>query len=309
MDRDSVDWKGYIPAITTPFAADGELDRDDFRQLLDWMVAERMHGVALAGTTGEWFSLEPAERKELFALGAEQIEGRITVLGGCTSYTPHESIEYARAARDAGLDGIFLTPPPYVVPSEREIVAFYEAVSDAVDIAICVYNWPRGTGVDMRPSLLQRLAEIESVVAVKNSTGDVGLFLEGFFAVKDEVRYFGVPMTELGITLLQHHGADGTIGAGAVLGSDHPLFFEHVWAGDLDAARRCGARDRLLFEHWINADYSPRFGSPQAIMKAALNLRGLPGGQPRPPLLPLTDEESERVAATLAELGLLAVPV
>jgi dihydrodipicolinate synthase/N-acetylneuraminate lyase len=116
-------------------------------------------------------------------------------------------------------------------------------------------------------------------------------------------------MNELGITLLEHHGADGTIGAGAVLGSDHPSFFDHVWAGDFDAARRCGARDRLLFEHWINPDYSPRFGSPQAIMKAALNLRGLPGGQPRPPLLPLTDEETERVAATLAELGLLAVPV
>jgi len=61
-------------------------------------------------------------------------------------------------------------------------------------------------------------------------------------------------MSELGITLVERHGGDGTIGAGAVLGSDHPNFFNHVWAGDLEKARRSGARDRRLFEDWINPD-------------------------------------------------------
>jgi 4-hydroxy-tetrahydrodipicolinate synthase len=115
-------------------------------------------------------------------------------------------------------------------------------------------------------------------------------------------------MNEIGITLVRHHDADGTIGAGAVLGSEHPNFFNHVWANELDAARECGARDRLLFARWIAADYSPRFGSPQAIMKTALNLRGLPGGYPRPPLLPLSNDEVERVRDTLRELGLAPVP-
>jgi 4-hydroxy-tetrahydrodipicolinate synthase len=307
MDRHDVDWKGYIPAVTTPFAEDGSFDARDWNELLEWMVAEEMHGVAVAGTTGEWFSMTPDERVELFRLAAKTIDGRITLLAGCTAYTPAEAIEYARAAADAGCDGILLTPPPYVVPNEDEIVAYYRAVSDAVAIPMCVYNWPRGTGVDMSVGLLSRLAELEHVVAIKNSTGEVARFLDGFFALHDAVRYFGVPMTELGITLVQHHGADGTIGAGAVLGSDHPNFFRYVWAGDLDGARRCGARDRLLFERWINPDYSPRFGSPQAILKAALNLRGLPGGYPRPPLLPLTDEQVERVRATLAELDLAPV--
>ncbi len=307
MNRDSVDWKGYIPAITTPFTEDGDFDPDGFGELVEWLVAEGMHGIAVAGTTGEWFALTARERKELFRLAGEQIDGRITVLGGCSSYTPAETIEYAHAARAAGLDGILLTPPPYVVPGPREVVAFYESVSAAVDIPICVYNWPRGTNVDLSVDTLRRLAEVRNIVAIKNSTGDLGRFLDGFFALKEEVRYFGVPMNELGITLLRHHGADGTIGAGAVLGSDHPRFFDHVWAGDLDAARRCGARDRVLFEDWINADYSTRFGSPQAIMKAALNLRGLPGGYPRPPLLPLTEDEIERVRTTLAQLDLVAV--
>ena len=71
------------------------------------------------------------------------------------------------------------------------------------------------------------------------------------------------------------------------------------------AALACGARDRILFDHWINPDYSPRFGSAQAIMKAALGLRGVPAGPPRPPLLPLAPDEVERVRATLVELGLV----
>lgn len=306
MNRDTVDWKGYIPAITTPFGESGDLDLDGWGELCDWMVAEGMHGIAVAGTTGEWFSLEPAERIALFHAAADVVGGRITVLGGCMAFTPREVIAYAEVVRDAGLDGVLLTPPPYIVPSERELFHWYKVVSDAVDVPICVYNWPRGTNVDMSPQLLARIAEIPNVVAIKNSTGDFGRFVQGLYAVRGSVRYFGVPMDEVGLTLLRE-GADGTLGAGAVLGRDQPGFFNAAWAGDTEEALRLGARDRLLFEHWINPDYSTRFGSPQTIMKAALNLRGLPGGLPRPPLLPLTEGEIERVRATLAELDLVAV--
>lgn len=305
MDRRDVEWKGYIPAITTPFRQDGEIDWPGWHTLLEWMVAEGMHGIAVAGTTGEWFSLTPNERVELFRTAARQIRGRIPVLAGCSAFTPAEAIAYAQAAREFGLDGILLTPPPYVVPTDREIIAFYKAVSDAVPIPICVYNWPRGTNVDMSTEVILRLAEIEHVVAIKNSTGNFAAFLDAFFAVKDRLRYFGFPMNELGITLVLHHGGDGVMGSGAVLGRDHPNFFNTLWAGDLDAARRYGERDRRLFQDWINPDYSTRFGSPQSVMKAALNLRGLPGGYPRPPLLPLTEEEVQRVRETLVSLGVI----
>ena len=304
MDRSSVSWRGYIPAVTTPFTASGELDRRGWQELVEWFVAEGLHGIAVGGPTGEWFSMAAAERVELFRLAARQVRGRMPVLGGCSAYTPREAIDYARAAKECGLDGIFLTPPPYVVPTDREIVAFFQAVSDAVAIPICVYNWPRGTNVDLTARTVQRLAEIEHVVAVKNSTGDVGRRLEIFFAVKDRLRYFGVPVNELGITLIQHHGADGSIGSGAVLGAEHPRFFECVWKGDLDGARESAARNRFLFEQWTNPDFSSKIGSPQAVMKAALNLRGLPGGHPRPPILPLLPEEVDRVRETLHALGI-----
>lgn len=303
MDGDTVDWKGYIPALTTPFTADGELDRAAWCELVEWMVAEGMHGIVVAGTTGEWFSLTGEERADLFRLAADAVRGRIPILGGCMAFTPREAISHAEAAKEAGLDGILLTPPPYVVPNEREIVEWYESVSRAVEIPMCIYNWPRGTVVDMQPELLARLAEIRNVVAIKNSTGDFGAFVNGLYAVRGAVRYFGVPMNEAGITLLEA-GAHGTLGAGAVLGSDHPSFFDRVWEGDIDAALRHGARDRVLLEDWLRPDYGARFGSAQSLMKGALNLRGLPGGYPRPPLLPLTADELERVRTTLAKLDL-----
>ena len=132
MNRESVDWRGYIPAVTTPFTAGLELDRDGWRAQLDWLLAERMHGIAVAGTTGEWFSLTATERIELFRSAAGHVAGRMTVLAGCNAYTPGEVIGYARAALEAGCDGILLTPPPYIVPSRAEVVAWYRAVSDAV---------------------------------------------------------------------------------------------------------------------------------------------------------------------------------
>src|SRR3954447_25137884 len=232
MDRDTVEWRGYIPAATTPFTADGELDLDAWRELLGWLQRERMHGVAVAGTTGEWFSMTSGERMSLFEAAAERLGGRMTILAGCSAFTPGESIGYARAAKGMGFDGILLTLPPYVVLNERETIAWYRAVSDAVDIPICVYNWPRGTGVDMSPRLLAAIAAIDNVVAVKNSTGNMAAVLQTLYSLRDRVRIFGVPASELGIMLIESAGADGTIGAGAVLGSDHADFFEHVWAGD-----------------------------------------------------------------------------
>ncbi|GAA3514899.1 dihydrodipicolinate synthase family protein [Actinocatenispora rupis] len=304
MNRDSVDWSGYLPAVTTPFTEDGELDLAAWREQLDWLLAERMDGIIVAGTTGEWFSLSEPERAELFRTAADQAAGRVPVLGGATAYTPGEAIRHATAARAAGLSGVLLTPPPYLVPSRREIVAFYRTVSAAVDIPICVYNWPRGTGVDLDVALLTELAGIDTVVAVKNSTPDFGSFVRGLIALGERVRYFGIPTNDTGIALLTKLGGDGLMGAGGVLGADHPGFFRAVAAGDLDTARQLGARDRVLMDAWFGADYGARFGNAPAILKYALRRRGVPGGHVRPPLLPLTADEQKRVADTLDSLGL-----
>ncbi len=301
MDRTDVAWTGYIPAITTPFDRDGALDLDAFDVQFGWLAAQGMHGVVLAGTTGEWFSMSAAERARLFEAGAG-FAGAMWVLGGCNAFTQEEAIAHARVAQRVGLDGILVTPPPYVVPNRREILRFYQDISDATDIPICIYNWPRGCIVDLVPDLLDELAGIDHVVAVKNSTGNVADFLAGLYRLEGRLRYFGMPTSPLGVDLVSLGHGDGLMGAGAPLGSDHPEFWRAMEAGDRQRALALGARDRVLMQRWFTTDYGPQFGSAQAIMKTALRLQGIPAGYVRKPLLELTDAEATVVADTLAEL-------
>src|SRR5262249_26479231 len=155
---------------------------------------------------------------------------------------PTESLRYARAAVDLGLDGIVVAPPPYAVPNDDEVLAFYRWLLDQVQLPACIYNWPRGTNLDLSPQLLARLAELETVVALKNSTTSASSFLDTFFALKDSIRIFGFGSDERSITLITDHGGDGTIGAGAVLGHEHPAFWEALWRGDIQEAQHWGAR-------------------------------------------------------------------
>lgn len=307
MDRSTVSWRGYIPAITTPFDEHGDLDLTALRAQIEWYEAEGLHGVIVAGTSGEWFSLTTEERADLFAAAGRHRSDSFVVIGACNAFTAREAVVHARAAESAGLDGILLTPPPYVVPNRREVVQFYQEVSDGSDIPMCVYNWPRGCIVDLGVDVLTEIAAVDNVVAIKNSTGDFASFLAGMYALEGQVRYFGLPTSPLGADLaLLGHG-DGLMGSGGVLGSDHPGFWNAVDAGDRERAIELGARDRVIMEAWFTPDYGVQFGNQQAIMKTALRLRGVPAGYVRRPLLELSTDEVGIIASTLASLGIETV--
>ena len=309
MDRNSISWRGYIPAITTPFDKAGNLDLEAFEGQMEWLKNERLQGVILAGTSGEWFSLTTEERARLFEVGGRYRSDDFVVLGSGNAFTKAEVISHAHSAEEAGLDGLLLTVPPYIVPNRREIVSFYQAVSDASDIPLTVYNWPRGCVVDMSVELLDELADIDHVVAIKNSTGDFASFLDGMYKLESKVRYFGLPTSELGTDLaLLGHGA-GLMGSGGVLGSDHSDFWRAIDAGDRQRALALGERDRVVMQDWFLPNYGAQFGNQQAIMKTALRLRGVPGGYVRDPLLELSPEEVGRVRATLEKLEIETFPI
>ncbi|WP_232476250.1 dihydrodipicolinate synthase family protein [Flavisphingomonas formosensis] len=303
--RARVEWRGYIPAIVTPFAADGSLDPGALGTMLEWLHAEGMHGLVVAGTTGEWTSLSAGERALLFKAAGAQMAGKLPLLAGCTSFTARESLAFADHAADCGFDGVLVTPPPYVRPSEEEILGFYAQVSAGSRLPICVYNWPPGTGIDMSVDLLERIAALDNVVAIKQSTGDLRRFLATFFRLNESVRVFGHSMDEHGLALLEARGGDGTMGAGGVLGRIHADFYNHFWAGDIEAARECGRKDRVIMEDWYTQELVGRFGSGPAILKAAFAERGVPAGRVRPPLNDVSAEDRAKIRETLARLGCL----
>jgi 1-pyrroline-4-hydroxy-2-carboxylate deaminase len=307
MDRNDVSWRGYWAACPTPFKADETYDPDTHRALLDWYIEQGLHGVLINGTTGEWFSQTHDERKLVAATVVEHVAGRIPVVIGCTAYTAREAGALARHAVAAGADGVESTAPPYVKPFPDEIVAYYEDLAAATDAPVMVYNWVHGTAVDMDAELVLRLAEIDTIVALKDSTPNAEQFYETSRRVVDRLRVFGPYMSVRGYEQLKAHGGDGFIGGGTVFGAPDPQFWEDHWAGGNDACRAHAERTDALFPRlWLPGGWAGKYGGYQSQLKAIMKLLGQPGGEPRRPRLPVDDPRSlEEIRAVLVEFGLL----
>lgn len=307
MDRSSVSWRGYIPAAPTPFSpTDGALDEQALRALMEHYVAAGVHGVMLNGTAGEWWTQTDDERRRVAEVAVEAVAGRIPVIVGCTAFTAAGVIERARDARAAGADGMMLTPPPYAHPTQAEILHHYRLVDAAVDLPILAYNWPRGTNVEIEVGTAAAICDLEHVVALKCSTADTDVVLDYVEQLSDRVRIFAALIGPRGLAILHGLGGDGYIDGGGIGARFAVPYFEHLWAGDLDAAREHGRRWAELTRAWVTPDFGGRFGSPAAQLKAAMRLLGQPGGEVRQPQLPLTDPAAlAGLEAVLRSAGLL----
>lgn len=291
MDRESVDWWGYWPAAPTPFAADGSLDEEALASLMGLYCSQGVHGVLINGSTGEWFSQSGEERRRVAEVAVRAVGGRIPVVVGVSAYTAHEASDLAEHAASVGAAGVLATPPPYVHPAPEEIVAFYTAVSTATELPFMVYNWPRGVSVDISavPGLIERLADLDHVVAVKDSTGDWLRMLGTVEAVCDRVRVFGSFLHRRGLAVLLGLGGDGNIDGGGIGAPFAVPYYEAVRLGDRIAAEISVDRYARLSCALIRGDYSGVFASPISQLKAAMALLGQPGGEVRAPLLPLRE--------------------
>ena len=307
MNRDDVGWRGYWPACPTPFTGDGAVDVDSLRALVEWYIGEGMHGIFINGTTGEWFSQSPEERRVVAETAIDQVAGRATVVIGCTSLTSKQAVELGRHAIAAGADGIGSTPPPYSKTYDDETVRYFQDISDGVDAPVMVYNWPHGTSVDIGPDLAERIAAVDNVVAIKDSTPDLAQFFETAKRVVGRVRIFGPFMSVAGLEFLLEHGGDGFIGGGSLWGAADAEFWEAVWSGDLETARVHARRtDELFPKLWLPGGWGGVYAAYQSQLKAIMTMIGQPGGWPRRPRLPLTDPASlEAIREILAEESLL----
>ena len=308
MDRNDVSWRGYWAACPTPYGEHGELELDLLRELIEFYVGAGLHGVLINGTTGEWFSQSDGERRQVAETVIEAARGRLHVVIGCTDYTAKGVAARAEHAMAAGADGVESSPPPYSRPLPDEIVAFYEDISRAVPGApLMVYNWPHGTSVDLDPQLASRLADVDSVVALKDSTPNFDQFVQTTRAIAERVRVFGPFMISAGYAALRDVGGDGTIGGGTIFGASDPAFWEAHWRGDEDACRAHAARtERLHAKLWLPGGWAGHFGHYQSQLKAIMAMIGQPGGTVRPPRLPVSDPAKlAAIRAILVEEAIL----
>jgi 4-hydroxy-tetrahydrodipicolinate synthase len=286
--------------VVTPFTEDGALDFEAFCENLDLLIDEGITGAVVAGHTGETWAIGDEERSILFEKAVETAKGRAAVVAGVSAIRTEHAVEYAKMAKAAGADGVLLTAPAYAIVNDREVVAHFEAVSNTVDIPIMIYNIPRRVGRELKPYLIERLAEVDTVVALKQSSPSFDEVGEAIYTCGDKLRIFTGSSAERGLPGVAV-GVDGFISSveTQVLGEEAINLYELSVQGELDEARRVQKKCAAL-THALHA-----YGTAPAAQKAVMNHLGRPGGYPRAPILPLTDKEftalMEEVRPILAE--------
>jgi len=283
-----------LTAIVTPFREDGAVDYDTFQRVARHLVENGSDGVVVAGTTGESPTLADGERLDLFRAALEAVGEEASVVAGTGTYSTAHSVHLTEAAHEIGVDGMLIVTPYYSKPPQRGIVAHFEEVARASDRPIVVYNIPSRVVVNIEPETISRLAEIESVRAVKQANDDL-----------EQARHIvdtGLDLYAGDDNLIQPFLELGSVGGVCV--HTHvvgPQVAEQVRAGlvgDLDRAREIDAELAPAYELLRTAT------NPIAI-KAALNLLGHGVGGHRLPIPPPTDDEISAVRGCLERLGLL----
>ncbi|MDP6619937.1 MAG: 4-hydroxy-tetrahydrodipicolinate synthase, partial [Nitrospinota bacterium] len=163
---------GSIVAIVTPFK-NGDVDEAALRGLIEWHIASGTHGIVSCGTTGESPTLSHEEHDRVVNFTLEVVGGRAPVIAGAGSNSTQEAIHRTRHAKEAGADGALLVTPYYNKPTQEGLFRHFQAVAEAVDIPIVLYDVPGRTAVGMKPETVARLAEIPNIVALKEATGDL----------------------------------------------------------------------------------------------------------------------------------------
>lgn len=282
---------GVIPPTTTPFNAEGEIQYDQLKAQIDWMVESGVHGVCVGGSSAEGHTLDADELRRLLEVSQESLAGRVPLIAGIIINSTRQAVERSKQAREAGAIALQVTPPHYVFhPSDDALVDHFRAISEESGLPVLIYNvvpW-----CYLRPALLKRIMlEVPGVVGVKQSNGDLKLTAdllidlpEGklVFTAVDALLY---PSFALGV--------HGTIAANPAAAPKAVVqLWDLVKAGRHDEAKQLHV-GLLRFWNALITDDLP------ANIKYAQSLQGVPFALPRAPMRAPDDARKTLIAEAL----------
>jgi 4-hydroxy-tetrahydrodipicolinate synthase len=290
--------KGLSVAVATPMEADGSLDIPGLKRHASWLVEEGVDVLMACGTTGESATLDGEEQRLVLATCIEAVAGRVPVYAGAGSNSTAKAVQFARAARAEGADGLLLVTPYYNRPSQEGLYRYYVEVAEAGQgLPVILYNVPSRTGVNLKAETTLRLAEVESIVGIKEASGD---FDQIMTLLRDRPEGFLVLSGDDAVALaMMALGGEGVV---SVAANEIPRWMKELvdaaLSGDLVRAREIHYRLLpLMRANFIESNPVPA--------KTALHLMGRIGPHVRSPLAPLTPASLEALRKVLSELGLL----
>ncbi len=287
-------FEGSHVAIVTPFKS-GAVDFDKLGELIEFQLENGTHGIVPCGTTGESPTLSHAEHEEVVRFTVETVDGRAKVIAGSGSNNTAEAVSLTQAAEAVGADGALVITPYYNKPTQEGLYRHFSRIAESSGIPLVLYNVPSRTGVNMLPETTARLAELPTVQAVKEATGNVAQASQVI-----ELCDIEVLSGEDGLVLpLMAVGGKGVISVVAnVAPGAMSTMVEACLAGQFIEARVIHLKLFPLSEAMF-------FETNPTPVKTALKLMGMYEGEFRLPICEMGDTNTDRLAAAMNAFGLI----
>ncbi len=293
-------YRGVFAVIFTPFDEKGDLDEAALRRHIRYLLDEcGVHSIIPTGSTGEFAFLSEAERLRVMDITLDEVDKRVPVYIGAAACSTRETIYYAQRAEQAGADGVMVVSPYYGSLSQDELYEHFATLARNISIPIILYNNPGTSGSDMLPPLIARLAEFDNIAAVKESSGVMQRVSEIMRLCGDKIEVL-CGCDTLVLEMFQM-GVEGWVAAPANLIGELCVELFNLAVEQKDFAKA----KELYFKVLPLTDLFESSGKYVQLAKAGLEMRGMPIGKPRMPLLPPDPQLLERLREILASLHLL----
>ncbi len=289
--------RGIIPPVATPMQDNEELDLPRLKSFIDHLLAAGVHGIFVLGTNSEFYAMDEDEKQRVIATAVEHVRGRAPVYAGTGAESTREAVRLTKMAEREGANGVSVITPYFVSPSQSEIADHYRRIAENTSLPVILYNNPATCGgVKIEVDTVARLAEIENIRGIKDSSGDLQTTNEMIRAVP---RKFSVLMGR--DTLIYPALIFGAKGAVPATGNIAPHLLVEIY----EAFQRGDHASSLAAQMKLNPiRLSLTLGTAPGGVKAALQLLGTPIGPSRRPVAPLSADNLEKMRTALRAGGL-----
>ena len=291
---------GIVVPIVTPVTQDGKFNEKAYRDLIEYLASSGIHGVFPFGTTGEFYAHDMGFYREVLAVTKDAVHGRMDIYAGANNITTRGAVEIAKAVEQVGgIDALSVLTPMFVSQTQYEVSEYYREIASETNLPIIIYNNRPKTNVTVEPATVAKLAEIDNIIGVKDSTGDM-TNTEEYLRLTRGMDNFHVMMgRDTLIYAALCYGASGAIASCANVAPRIAVdIYEKFRAGDA-----AGALDAQF--RFSTLRIATNMGTFPVVLKEALKLIGHDCGDCVKPIQPLNDEQRARLKTVLTDMGLL----